>query len=98
MKINKKKLLKLLYSVEKNLNQLKVFQRNSSCLIALSGGQDSICLALFLYSFKRKFNLKFDIVYCHHAWQKENFFSVQEITKYATYTKTSCFLFLNPQL
>lgn len=95
MKLKKKKLLQILLRIENKAQNLKIFGYGSKYLIAVSGGQDSICLSIFLRNFQRKLKLQFDVVYCHHAWQQEKFFNVLQITKYAAYTETGCFIFLN---
>ena len=91
----KKKILELLLRVENEARQSQIFRPGLKCLIGVSGGQDSICLAMFLRSFQQKWNVKFDLVYCHHGWQKDSFYNVVQITKYAVFTETSSFVFLN---
>lgn len=96
-KLEKQKILKLFHRTEKKVEKLKFFRRHSYCLIGVSGGQDSICLGIFLRSLQRKWKLKFEFVYCHHAWQQENFQTLMQITQYAAYTNSGCFVFLNPR-
>lgn len=98
MRLNKKKLLTLLLSVEKKNNKQKLLRSNLKCLIGISGGQDSVCLGLFLRSLKKKNRLGFDFVYCHHAWQQESFYHVVQIFKYAVYSEGGCFVFLNSKV
>lgn len=97
MKLQKKKILKLFLDTEKKVKKSQYLRKNSNCLIGLSGGQDSMALGIFIRSLERKWNFKFDFVYCHHAWQKENFQNLLQITQYAAYTETGCFVFLNPK-
>lgn len=97
MKLKKKKLLNIFSDAEKKAKKFKFFQKSSQCLIGLSGGQDSISLAIFMRSLQRKWDLKCDFVYCHHAWQRENFYTLKEIIQYASYTEYGCFVFLNPK-
>ena len=93
----KRKILELLLQVESKAHRLQLFRPKLKCLIGLSGGQDSICLAMFLRSFQRKWDLEFDLVYCQHGWQQDSFYNVLHITKYAVYTQAGYFIFLNPK-
>lgn len=97
MTLKKKKLLNLFLNAEKKIKTLRFFKKSSKCLIGLSGGQDSIALAIFIRSLERKWDLKCDFVYCQHAWQRENFYNLIQIIQYAAYTEYGCFMFLNPK-
>lgn len=97
MKLKKKKILKILLNAEKKAKQCPLFRTDNKCLVGLSGGQDSIFLGIFMRSLERKWNLKFEFVYCHHAWQQENFHTLMHITQYAAYTEAGCVVFLNPK-
>lgn len=96
-KLKKKKILTLFLRAEKKAEKLKFFRKSNNCLIGVSGGQDSICLGIFIRSLQRKWKLKFEFVYCHHAWQQENFHTLMQITQYAAYTGVGYFVFLNPR-
>lgn len=96
-KIRKKKILTLFLRAEKKAEKLRFFRKSYSCLIGVSGGQDSICLGIFIRSLERKWKFKFEFVYCHHAWQQENFHTLMQITQYAAYTNVGYFVFLNPR-
>lgn len=96
----KRKILELLVRVENRAlasQSFKAFRPGLKCLIGISGGQDSMCLGLFMRSFQRKWDLHFDLVHCHHGWQRESFYNIDQITKYAVFTQIDYFMFLNPK-
>ena len=50
-------------------------------LIAISGGQDSTCLALIFLQLKNQFNLQISLLYFNHLWKKSNFFQLLHCLK-----------------
>ena len=53
-------------------NSIKLSQR---ILIAMSGGQDSICLFFILLHLKTQWKWTFGILYCNHFWQINSFYT-----------------------
>ena len=44
-------------------------------LIAISGGQDSICLFFILLQLKNQWKWDFGVLYCNHFWQTDSFYT-----------------------
>ena len=57
-----------------------LFPKNK-LLIALSGGQDSICLVILLRQLMNQFNLKFGLIYCIHFWSVNNLYHHSHLLK-----------------
>ena len=52
---------------------LDVRSLNTNCLIAFSGGQDSISF-IILWVLTHNFKTKSGFVWCHHLWKKQDFY------------------------
>ena len=50
-------------------SQPEILPRDASLLVAVSGGQDSLCLAKLLQMQRAKFNWKLTIAHCDHQWR-----------------------------
>ncbi|OIP77904.1 MAG: tRNA lysidine(34) synthetase TilS [Oscillatoriales cyanobacterium CG2_30_44_21] len=50
----------------------QMIPRGSNLLVAVSGGQDSLCLASLLLGQRDKLNLKLTIAHCDHRWRKDS--------------------------
>jgi tRNA(Ile)-lysidine synthase len=57
-----------LYKIKNTIIERNLLQPNQRILIAVSGGQDSICLLRSLYHLKRNWNWKLGIIHCDHRW------------------------------
>nr|AIT94628.1 hypothetical chloroplast RF62 [Chlorosarcina brevispinosa] len=57
------------------LKQKKLVKTNQKILLAISGGQDSVCLFFILFQLKNQWNWFLGIIYCNHLWQKDSFYS-----------------------
>lgn len=55
--------------LHKTLLQRRLLQQQQSVLIAVSGGQDSLCLAKLLLDLQPKWGWKLAIAHCDHRWQ-----------------------------
>lgn len=55
-----------------------------SILIAISGGQDSICLIKLIEDFSNRYNLrtKIEYIYIDHQWKKDSKFQTQHLINY----------------
>lgn len=50
----------------------EMLPRNSHLLIAVSGGQDSLCLAKILWMQQQNFNWSLTIAHCDHRWRTDS--------------------------
>jgi len=55
--------------LHQTLRQRRLLQQNQGVLIAVSGGQDSLCLAKLLLDLQPKWGWKLAIAHCDHRWQ-----------------------------
>lgn len=51
------------------LRQRHLLPKNQSILLAVSGGQDSLCLAQLLIDLQPKWNWRLAIAHCNHRWR-----------------------------
>jgi len=50
------------------LKDRSILPKNSNILVAVSGGQDSLCLARLILDLQSKWNWEVAIAHCHHNW------------------------------
>lgn len=50
-------------------------------LIAISGGQDSICLLFILINLQNQWNWQITLISCNHMWQKDSFQIIRQVLK-----------------
>jgi tRNA(Ile)-lysidine synthetase-like protein len=72
-----------LNNINTNINTGNIIKTKQSILIAVSGGQDSICLLFIFIQLKKQWHWSFGIIYCNHLWQKSSFFSGSLVLKIA---------------
>ena len=53
-------------------SQPEILPRDASLLVAVSGGQDSLCLAKLLQMQSAKFNWNLTIAHCDHRWRSDS--------------------------
>ena len=58
--------------IHQTLRQRKFLSVNDRILIAVSGGQDSLCLAKLLLDLRRKWHWKLAIAHCDHRWRSDS--------------------------
>nr|YP_009258615.1 tRNA(Ile)-lysidine synthetase [Cosmarium botrytis]ANI25638.1 tRNA(Ile)-lysidine synthetase [Cosmarium botrytis] len=78
-KIKKRDDLFLLYKINNIIKERTLLQPNQRILIAVSGGQDSICLLKILYYLKNKWNWKLGIIHCDHQWNSRSKFQAEHV-------------------
>lgn len=71
-------------SFEKILNQIVKKYNLNSLLIAISGGQDSICLIKLLEQFNKQkhFIKKIEYLYIDHQWKKDSKIQAEHLINY----------------
>lgn len=57
--------------LHKTIRQRSLFSRNQSLLVAVSGGQDSLCLARLLLDLQPHWGWQVGIVHCNHRWRSD---------------------------
>ncbi|MDY6937711.1 MAG: tRNA lysidine(34) synthetase TilS [Cyanobacteriota bacterium] len=68
--------------LHQTLRQRHLLPKTSSILVAVSGGQDSLCLAKLLLDLQPKWDWRLGIAHCDHRWRSDsgsNTYHVEEI-------------------
>ncbi|HEY9860174.1 MAG TPA: ATP-binding protein, partial [Candidatus Obscuribacterales bacterium] len=58
--------------VHQTLRSRQLLPRQQRLLIAVSGGQDSLCLARLLLDLQPKWNWQIAIAHCDHRWRADS--------------------------
>jgi tRNA(Ile)-lysidine synthase len=58
--------------IHRTVRSRKLFNRKERLLIAVSGGQDSLCLSKILLDLQPKWELHLGIVHCDHRWRSDS--------------------------
>lgn len=58
--------------IHRSIRQRNLLQKNQSILIAVSGGQDSLCLAQLLVDLRSRWNWQLAIAHCDHRWRSDS--------------------------
>lgn len=66
-----------LYKINNTIRERNLLQPYQKILIAVSGGQDSICLLRTLSELKKQWNWKLGIVHCDHRWNLSSKFQAE---------------------
>lgn len=85
---------KLVTEINTILQENLIIYPTQNLLCTVSSGQDSIFLFFVFLHLKNQWNLNLGLVYCHHFWQKTNFFSFRQIWKIAFLFDLPCFIAL----
>lgn len=85
---------KLVTEINTILQENFIIYPTQNLLCTVSSGQDSIFLFFVFLHLKNQWNLNLGLVYCHHFWQKTNFFSFRQIWKIAFLFDLPCFIAL----
>lgn len=59
-------------SVHRTIRARALFQKGQSLLVAVSGGQDSLCLMQLLLDLQPKWNWVLAIAHCNHRWRSDS--------------------------
>ncbi len=68
---NLKPLTDLHTGLQQTLRQLKILPRQASLLIAVSGGQDSLCLGQLLVDLQPQWHWRLAVAHCDHGWAED---------------------------
>jgi len=77
-KIEKNTIL-FLYKINNIIRERNLLQPYQQILIAVSGGQDSVCLLRTLFKLKKQWNWKLGIVHCDHRWNFSSKFQAEHV-------------------
>ncbi|MGA9380794.1 MAG: tRNA lysidine(34) synthetase TilS [Phormidium sp.] len=69
--------------IHRTLRQRQLLPKNENILIAVSGGQDSLCLAKLLLDLQTKWQWKLAICHCDHRWRKDSEANANHVEKLA---------------
>ena len=83
MKQKTTKTIELVNFLQHLVNEKKLLIANQSIVLAVSGGQDSICLFFIFLQLKTQWNWDFSLLYCNHLWQKDSFYTMSHLFKLA---------------
>lgn len=62
----------------------KILPQNQQILIALSGGQDSLCLTKLLIDLQPKWHWNLGIIHCDHRWRPDSAANAEHVAQLAT--------------
>ncbi|MEM9153380.1 MAG: tRNA lysidine(34) synthetase TilS [Cyanobacteria bacterium P01_F01_bin.3] len=66
--------------------------KNASILVAMSGGQDSLCLAQLLIDLRSQWNWTLAIVHCDHGWRVDSAENAAHVVQLAQQWQIPCFV------
>ena len=75
--------LSVLNSIDQFLKEKTPLKPYDTVFLAVSGGQDSICLLFCFYQLQSEWEISLQIVWCHHLWQLDAFYTAREVAKVA---------------
>jgi tRNA(Ile)-lysidine synthase len=58
--------------LHRTLRQRQLLPKQSRILVAVSGGQDSLCLAKLLLDLRSKWHWQLSIIHCDHRWREDS--------------------------
>lgn len=71
------------YKINNTIKERSLLQPNQRTLIAISGGQDSICILQIFSHLKLQWNWKLGIVHCDHRWSNNSKLQTKHIARLA---------------
>ncbi len=69
--------------IHQTLRQRQLLSANDRILIAVSGGQDSLCLAKLLLDLRRKWHWQLAIAHCDHRWRPDSTANAEYVAQLA---------------
>ncbi|WP_315790398.1 tRNA lysidine(34) synthetase TilS [Fischerella sp. JS2] len=69
--------------IHRTIRSRHLFERNQYLLVAVSGGQDSLCLIKLLLDLQPKWGWKLGIAHCDHRWRTDSQANAQHIENLA---------------
>jgi tRNA(Ile)-lysidine synthase len=69
--------------LHQTIRQRTLLDKNQAVLVAVSGGQDSLCLIQLLLDLQPKWNWKLAIAHCNHRWRSDSQANVEYVAHLA---------------
>jgi tRNA(Ile)-lysidine synthase len=83
--------LSILYTVNDLIIEKTLLQPNTRILIAISGGQDSICLMKILFRLRLKWDWKLGVIHCNHRWNSISTLQANYVSQLAYNMEIDCY-------
>ena len=80
------------------LRSRQLLPKNKSLLVAVSGGQDSLCLVQLLLDLQPKWGWKIAIAHCDHGWRTDSTENANYIQKLAQFWRVTYYKLTAPAL
>lgn len=78
--------------IHRTVRSRQLFQRNQRLLVAVSGGQDSLCLIKLLLDLQPKWGWHLGIAHCDHRWRSDSQGNAQHVENLAKTWDVSFYL------
>ncbi len=78
--------------IHRTIRSRRLFERNQRLLVAVSGGQDSLCLIKLLLDLQPKWSWDLGIAHCDHRWRSDSQENAQHVENLATNWNTPFYL------
>ncbi len=69
--------------IHRTIRDRNLFQPNQSLLVAVSGGQDSLCLIKLLLDIQYKWKWNLAIAHCDHRWRQDSQANANQVRRLA---------------
>ena len=77
--------------LHQTLRQRNLLPKKRSILVAVSGGQDSLCLAKLLLDLQPKWDWRLGIAHCDHRWREDSDANARHVEEMAKAWNRPCF-------
>ncbi len=74
------------------LRETVLLPRNAHLLVAVSGGQDSLCLARLLLDLQPKWGWQLGLVHCDHRWRPDSAANARHVQQLAKQWQLPCYV------
>ncbi|PSB19917.1 tRNA lysidine(34) synthetase TilS [Phormidesmis priestleyi ULC007] len=84
--------------LHRTLKERNLLEKGERLLVAVSGGQDSLCLVKLLLDLQPKWNWQIAIVHCDHRWRSDSQQNAEFVAKLANAWQVSFYLEIANQI
>ncbi|MBD2568016.1 tRNA lysidine(34) synthetase TilS [Anabaena lutea] len=78
--------------IHRTIRARRLFEHNQRLLVAVSGGQDSLCLIKLLLDLQPKWQWNLGIAHCDHCWREDSQANAHHVENLAKYWETPFYL------